>query len=214
MTGVRVVLATRNAGKVVEVRRILADEPALAGLDVELVGLEDFPDAPEVDETGDTFAANALLKAHAIAAYTGLPSLADDSGLCVDALGGNPGVRSARWAGEPDDHGNSADTANLELVLAQVADVPDDALHAHFACAAALVVPDVGERVVEATMTGRLVRQPRGAGGFGYDPIFVPDGATRTSAELTPDEKDAISHRGKAFRSIAPLVADLLPRAT
>jgi len=201
----RIVLATRNAGKVVEVRRILAAEPALAGLGVELVGLESFPDAPEVDETGDTFAANALLKAHAIASYTGLAALADDSGLCVDALGGDPGVRSARWAGEPSD-----DAANLSLVLSQTADVTDERRGAHFACAAALVVPGIGERVAEALMRGSLIRAPRGDGGFGYDPIFVPDGETRTSAELSPAEKDAISHRGQAFRAIAPTVADLL----
>jgi XTP/dITP diphosphohydrolase len=201
----RVVLATRNAGKVVEVRRILAAEPALAGLDVELVGLEEFPDAPEVDETGDTFVANALLKAHAIAEHTGLAALADDSGICVDALGGAPGIRSARWAGEPCD-----DERNLRLVLEQVADVPDSALTANFTCAAAVVVPDAGERVAEAEMVGALVREPRGAGGFGYDPIFIPAGESRTSAELSAEEKDAISHRGKAFRAIAPQLAELL----
>ncbi len=164
---VRVVLATRNAGKVVEVRRILAAEPALAGLDVELVGLEEFPDAPEVEETGDTFAANALLKAHAIAAHTGLAALADDSGLCVDALGGDPGVRSARWAAGPAEQGNSDDLANLRLVLAQVAEVPDSELGAHFACAAALAVPDGRERVAEAAMRGTprpcAARRPTGS---------------------------------------------------
>ncbi|HVF20618.1 MAG TPA: RdgB/HAM1 family non-canonical purine NTP pyrophosphatase [Mycobacteriales bacterium] len=210
MTSVRVVLATRNAGKVVEVRRILAAEPRLASLGIELVGLEDFPDAPEVDETGDTFAANALLKARAVAAYTGLAALADDSGLCVDALGGDPGIRSARWAAAPSDVGTADDLANLRLVLVQVADVPDIELGAHFACAAAFVVPDGRERVVEAAMHGRLVREPRGENGFGYDPIFVPDGADRTSAELTSEEKDALSHRGKAFRAIAPVIAELL----
>ena len=201
----RVVLATRNDGKVVELRRILADEPALRDAGVDLVGLDAYPDAPEVEETGTTFAENALLKARAIAEHTGLPAIADDSGLCVDALGGAPGVRSARWAGEPCD-----DTANLELVLRQVEDVADGDLTAHFACAAAVVVPGAGERVVEATMSGELVRRPRGSGGFGYDPIFVPTGETRTSAELTAAEKDALSHRGKAFRALAPTLAGLL----
>ena len=201
----RVVLATRNAGKVVELRRILVAEPALREVAVELVGLEAFPDMPEVEETGTTFAENALLKARETAAYTGLAAIADDSGLCVDALGGDPGVRSARWAGEPSD-----DAANLALVLEQVSDVPDDALGARFTCAAAVVVPGVGERVVQAHMPGALVRAPRGTGGFGYDPIFVPAGETRTSAELPPAEKDALSHRGQAFRALAPSLADLL----
>ena len=200
----RVVLATRNAGKVVELRRILAGIP-----DLELVGLDQHPEAPEVEETGDTFAANALLKARAVSAATGLPAVADDSGLCVDFLGGAPGIRSARWAGEPSD-----DAANLALVLAQVADIPDDQLGAHFACAAALVVPGVGERVVGGRVDGRLVRTPRGSGGFGYDPIFVPDGETRTTAELPAADKDAISHRGRAFRSLAADIADLLGQVT
>jgi XTP/dITP diphosphohydrolase len=191
----RVVLATRNAGKVAELRRILEG--------IDLVGLDEFPDAPEVAETGETFAENALLKAGAIAAHTGLPAIADDSGLCVDALGGAPGVRSARWAGEPCD-----DTANLELVLRQVAGATDR--RAHFACAAAVVVPEVGERVVEGRVDGTLVEAPRGTNGFGYDPVFVPDGETRTTAEMPPDEKDAISHRGRAFRALAPLLRKML----
>jgi XTP/dITP diphosphohydrolase len=197
----RVVLATRNAGKVAELRRILA------GLDVELVGVTDLPGVPEVEETGATFAENALLKARAVAAATGLPAVADDSGLCVDALGGDPGVRSARWAGEPSD-----DARNLALVLAQVADVDDAHRTAHFACAAAVVVPGVGEDVVEGRVHGRLVREPRGTNGFGYDPVFVPEGETRTTAELPSEEKDAISHRGQAFRALVPVLADLLGR--
>jgi len=201
----RVVLATRNAGKVVELQRILASDPALARLDIQLVGADDVADAPEVEETGDTFAANALLKAQALAAHTGWPAIADDSGLCVDALGGDPGVRSARWAGEPSD-----DAANLALVLTQVADVPAESRGAHFTCAAAAVVPGVGERVVEASMEGTLATAPRGGGGFGYDPIFVPLGDRRTTAEMAPAEKDAISHRGKAFRALAPILAELL----
>jgi XTP/dITP diphosphohydrolase len=198
----RIVLATRNAGKIAELRRILADVP---GLSVELVGVDELPGVSEVEETGETFEANALLKARSVAAETGLVAVADDSGLCVDALGGAPGVRSARWAGEPSD-----DVRNLELVLDQVADVPDADRGAHFTCAAAVVVPGGGEQVFEAYVHGTLLRAPRGDGGFGYDPIFVPHGETRTTAELPPDEKDAISHRGQAFRLLAAALPDLL----
>lgn len=197
----RVVLATRNAHKVDELRRILGD----AGLDVELVGMDAYPDVPDVAETGTTFAENALLKAHAIAAATGLPAVADDSGLCVDVLGGAPGVFSARWSGR---HGD--DAANLDLLLAQVGDVPDDRRGAHFTCAAALALPDGVERVVEGRLTGTLIRARRGTNGFGYDPVFVPDGEERTTAEMEPEEKDAISHRGRAFRGLVPHLADLL----
>ena len=188
------VLATRNEGKLRELARIL-------GADVKLVGLDAFPGAPDVPETGATFEANALLKARAIAAYTGLPAVADDSGLCVDALNGMPGVLSARWAGQ---HG--ADRANTDLVLAQVADVPDGRLGARFVCAAALADPAGGETVVTGEVAGRLVRVPRGTGGFGYDPIFVPTGFDVTTAEMTPEAKDAISHRGRAFRALAPYI--------
>jgi XTP/dITP diphosphohydrolase len=190
------VLATRNAGKLRELARIL-------GTQVALTGLEEFPDAPDVPETGATFEANALLKARAIAEHTGLPAVADDSGLCVDALGGMPGVLSARWAGR---HGD--DKANLDLVLAQVADVPDARLRARFVCAAALVVPGNAARevVVTGSLDGRLVRVPRGTGGFGYDPIFLPDGFSQTTAEMTAEAKDAISHRGRAFRALVPYV--------
>jgi XTP/dITP diphosphohydrolase len=190
------VLATRNAGKLRELARIL-------GTQVALTGLEEFPDAPDVPETGATFEANALLKARAIAEHTGLPAVADDSGLCVDALGGMPGVLSARWAGR---HGD--DKANLDLVLAQVADVPDARLRARFVCAAALVVPGTAARevVVTGSLDGRLVRVPRGTGGFGYDPIFLPDGFSQTTAEMTAEAKDAISHRGRAFRALVPYV--------
>ncbi len=197
----RLVLATRNRGKIVEVERILA----AAGLDVELVGVDAFPHLEDVPETGATFAENALLKAHAVASATGLPAVADDSGLCVDALNGMPGVLSARWAGR---HGD--DVANLELVLAQLAEVPDERRTAHFACAAALALPGGREEVVEGQLDGHVIRAPRGTNGFGYDPIFVPGGGTRTTAELSPDEKDAISHRGRAFRVLAPRVAALL----
>jgi XTP/dITP diphosphohydrolase len=198
---VRLVLATRNAHKVDELRRILGD----AGLAVELVGMDAFPDVPDVAETGTTFAENALLKAHAVAAATGLPAVADDSGLCVDVLGGSPGVFSARWSGT---HGD--DAANLALLLAQVSDVPDDRRGAHFACAAALALPAGVERVVEGRLTGVLIRERRGTNGFGYDPVFVPDGESRTTAQLEPEEKDAISHRGRAFRGLVPHVAELV----
>jgi XTP/dITP diphosphohydrolase len=140
-----------------------------------------------------------------VAQGSGLPAVADDSGLCVDALNGMPGVFSARWAGA---HGD--DRANLDLLLAQVSDVPADRLTAHFTCAAALALPSGEERVVEGILPGRVVLSPRGVNGFGYDPIFVPDGETRTTAELSPEEKDAISHRGRAFRALAPIVSELL----
>ncbi len=188
-----VVLATRNAAKLRELARILGAEVPLAGLDA-------FPGAPDVPETGATFEANALLKARAIAAYTGLPAVADDSGLCVDALNGMPGVLSARWAG-----GHGDDKANLDLVLAQVADVPDTRRGAQFVCAAALV-HGAREVVVTGTVAGRLIRERRGTGGFGYDPIFLPDGFEETTAEMTPEAKDAISHRGRAFRALAPFI--------
>src|SRR5215475_10964541 len=189
-----VVLASRNEAKLRELARILGGE-------VRLRGLDEFPGAPEVAETGATFEENALLKARAIASYTGLPAVADDSGLCVDALSGMPGVLSARWAGR---HGD--DRANLELVLAQVADVPDARLGAQFVCAAALVVPGGREWVVTGRVDGRLIRVPRGSGGFGYDPIFLPDGFGQTTAEMTAEAKDAISHRGRAFRALAPFI--------
>jgi XTP/dITP diphosphohydrolase len=203
----RIVLATRNAGKVAELRRILD----AAGLDVELVGAEAFAALPDVAETGTTFAANALLKARAVAAYTGLPSIADDSGLCVDALNGMPGILSARWAGR---HGD--DAANLDLLLAQLSDTPDERRGAHFFCAAAVAMPpghhgQPGEcRVVEGQIDGSLIRERRGAGGFGYDPIFEPYGSARTTAEMDAAEKDAISHRGQAFRALVPVLEGLL----
>ena len=192
----RVVLATRNQHKIRELARILAP------YDVELV---DWPDLPDVAETGTTFAENALLKARAIASLTGLVAVADDSGLTVDALNGMPGVLSARWAGR---HGD--DAANLGLVLAQLADVPDERRTAAFVCAAAAVSPSGAELVVEGRVDGVLLHAARGDGGFGYDPIFVPAGESRTTAEMSADEKDALSHRGKAFRALAPRLAGLL----
>jgi XTP/dITP diphosphohydrolase len=201
MSTQRLVLATRNRHKVTELHAILRD----AGLDVELVGADAYPEVPDVRETGVTFAENALLKAHALAKATGLPAVADDSGLCVDVLGGAPGIFSARWAGM---HGD--DKANLDLLLAQLSDIAEPHRGAHFACAAALALPDGTEHVVEGRLEGTLRTAPAGSGGFGYDPILQPHGDTRTVAELTADEKNAISHRGKAFRALAPVVKDLL----
>ncbi len=194
------VLATANAHKLAELTRILAADH----LDVDLAGLADFPGAPDVAETGATFVANALLKARAIAEFTGLPSVADDSGLCCDALNGMPGVLSARWSG-----GHGDDAANLRLVLGQLSDVPDERRGAHFYCVAALVLPSGAEDLSAGTLRGRLIREPRGANGFGYDPIFVPDGEERTTAEMTAQEKDAISHRGRAFRGLTEAIAAL-----
>ncbi|MFF7153728.1 RdgB/HAM1 family non-canonical purine NTP pyrophosphatase [Streptomyces sp. NPDC008139] len=197
----RLVLATRNAHKVTELHAILAD----SGLDVDLVGADAYPEIPDVRETGVTFAENALLKARALAAGTGLPAVADDSGLCVDVLGGAPGIFSARWAGK---HGD--DAANLDLLLAQLGDIDTPHRAAHFTCAAALALPDGTTRVVEGRLRGTLRTTPAGTNGFGYDPILQPDGSTLTCAELTPAEKNAISHRGQAFRALTPLIAELL----
>jgi XTP/dITP diphosphohydrolase len=197
----RLFLASRNVKKLEELRRIM--EGAAPG--VEVVGLDDVPAYDEPSETEPTFEGNALLKARAGLAATGLPTLADDSGLCVDALSGMPGVLSARWSGRAKD-----DAANNALLLAQLADVPDDRRGARFRCAVAFVTPAGGETVTFGEMTGRVIREARGAGGFGYDVVFVPDGEDRTSAEMAADEKDVISHRGKSLRRIAPVVADAL----
>ncbi|MEV6353640.1 RdgB/HAM1 family non-canonical purine NTP pyrophosphatase [Streptomyces hydrogenans] len=201
MTRQRLILATRNAGKITELHAILAD----AGLDLDLVGADAYPEIPDVKETGVTFAENALLKAHALAQATGLPAVADDSGLCVDVLGGAPGIFSARWSGT---HGD--DKANLNLLLAQLGDIADEHRAAHFACAAALALPDGTERVVEGRMEGTLRHEPTGTNGFGYDPILQPSDHDVTCAELTPAQKNAISHRGKAFRELVPVVRELL----
>ncbi|HVT20521.1 MAG TPA: RdgB/HAM1 family non-canonical purine NTP pyrophosphatase [Mycobacteriales bacterium] len=194
-----VVLATRNPGKISELRRILAP------YGVDLVGLDTLPDIGEIAETGATFAENATIKARAVSRASGMVAVADDSGLTVDALGGMPGVLSARWAGR---HGD--DAANLDLVLAQLADVPDPRRRAAFVCAAAAAAPDGREVVVEERLAGSLLRARRGSNGFGYDPIFVPDGESMTTAQMSPARKDEISHRGKAFRALAPLLAGLL----
>jgi len=199
----RIVLATRNAHKISELKSILGD--LVGELDLEVVGMGEFPYLADVVESGVTFAENATLKAVAVAQATGLPALADDSGLAVDVMGGAPGVFSARWAGA---HGQ--DRANLELLLAQLGDVPDEHRAAAFVCAAALALPDGTVMVRQDRMPGTLARESRGENGFGYDPIFVPDGDSRTAAELTPQEKDAISHRGKAFRALAADLREVL----
>jgi XTP/dITP diphosphohydrolase len=198
-----ILLATRNLKKLAELRRVLDAVPGAAML--QLVGLADVPAYEEAPETGLTFADNALLKAREGVRCTGLPTIADDSGLAVDVLNGMPGVFSARWCGR---HGD--DAANLALVLAQIADVDDAHRGGAFVCAAALALPDGREFTATGRMGGHLIREPRGDGGFGYDPVFVADGQTRTNAELAPAEKDAISHRGQAFRALAPTVADTL----
>ncbi|TCB90119.1 RdgB/HAM1 family non-canonical purine NTP pyrophosphatase [Micromonospora zingiberis] len=199
----KVLLATRNRKKLIELQRIL--DGALGAHRIALIGLDDVEAYPELPETGLTFGENALIKAREGCRRTGLPTIADDSGLAVDALNGMPGVFSARWAGR---HGD--DQANLQLVLDQVADVPDEHRGASFVCTVALVLPGGKEHLVDGRQAGRLLRAPRGDGGFGYDPIFLGDGQERTNAELTPQEKDAVSHRGKALRELAVLVAKVL----
>ena len=202
----RVLLASRNPKKLAELRRILGAEQ-IGG--IEVVGLDAVPPYPEAPETGATFEENALAKARDAASATGLPAIADDSGIAVDALNGMPGVLSARWSGK---HGD--DLANLELVLGQLGDVPDERRGAAFVCVAALVTPSGGETVVRGEWRGSLAHTPRGTNGFGYDPIFVPDGDTRTSAELDPAEKDAHSHRGRALRLLLPAIRAQLQART
>ena len=198
MSRPRLLLATRNAKKLAELHRILTAER----LKVELVGLDDLPPYDEPAETEPSFEGNAFLKARAAVAATGLPALADDSGLCVDALNGMPGVLSARWAGLAKD-----DAANNALLLAQLSAVPDERRGAAFRCAVALCHPDGAEDVVVGEVRGRILRGPRGAGGFGYDPLFVPDGYEETTAEMDAARKDELSHRGRALRRMAPVVA-------
>ena len=197
----QVVLATKNRHKLEELHRILD----AAGLDIELLGADAFPDLPDIAETESSFAGNALLKAREIARVTGLPAIADDSGLAVDALNGMPGIFSARWSGR---HGD--DAANLALLLGQLSDVPERRRGAAFHCAAAIALPDGTERVVEGTIEGTIIREPRGTNGFGYDPVFVPLGYQVTTAEMPSQEKDAISHRGRALQALAPVVRELL----
>lgn len=211
--GARLVLATRNEHKVAELRQLLADVARHRGVTVDLeqsvVGVDAFGGLEDVVEDGDSFTANALLKARSVCAATGLPALADDSGLAVDILGGSPGIFSARWCGRPELPRAEKDRANLELLLAQLADVLDEHRAAGFVCAAALVTPSGEDHVELGHVRGMLTRAPRGANGFGYDPILqLPDG--RTLAELSNEEKNAISHRGNALRAIAPRLVELL----
>jgi XTP/dITP diphosphohydrolase len=196
------VLATRNQGKITEFRRILEE---LAPGQIELIGVDQFPDLVDVDETGSTFEENSLLKSRYTCAATGLPAIADDSGLCVDALKGDPGIFSARWAGN---HGN--DQANIEKLLEQLKHVPDDKRTAHFTCIASLVMPDGREQIAEGRFEGHILHAPVGENGFGYDPIFQPLGLSISSAQMSAQEKDLVSHRGKSLRAIAPHVIQML----
>ena len=205
----KVLLASHNPGKLVELRRIL--KPHIP--DIEVLGLDDVGVTDEPAETEPSFEGNALIKARAARDATQLPALADDSGICVDALNGMPGVLSARWAGPAKDS-----PANNALLLAQLEEVPDERRGAQFRCVVALCLPDGQEYLQEGVMRGRVLRSERGSGGFGYDPLFAADGHDRdangsdvSTAELTPEEKDSISHRGKALRAIAPVVAANLP---
>ncbi len=196
-----VVVATHNAKKAAELHRVLA----AAGIDAEVKGLDELPSYPEPAETERTFEGNALIKARAAVAATGQIAVADDSGIAVDLLNGMPGVRSARWSGP-----EATDKRNLDLLIAQLADTEEADRTAQFVCAMALVTPDGQEHLVRGVMPGHLVLTPRGSNGFGYDPIFIADGNTVTNAELTPEQKDAISHRGQAVRAIVPLLREVL----
>lgn len=198
----KLLLATRNKGKIEEFRRIL---DAIAPGEIELIGLDSFPDLHDVVEDGKTFEENALKKAREMCIASGIPAIADDSGLCVDFLNGDPGIYSARWAGS---HGN--DSANTEKILEQLKDVPDNQRGAHFTCVAALYLPDGRSHCEEAQFKGSILRAPVGEHGFGYDPIFQPDGYAISSAQMSAEEKDSISHRGKSLRAIAPHVITLL----
>jgi len=208
----RIVLATRNEHKVHELRQILS--AVCRDLDLEIVGAADFPEVPDVPETEVTFAGNARLKAEALAAATGLPALADDSGLAVEVLGGCPGVFSARWSGShagADAPRAEKDRANLTLLLEQVADVPEEHRGAAFVCAAVLAIPGQDSATCEGRVTGRLAYGPRGTNGFGYDPVFIPDAdPARTLAEFSDTEKNTISHRGNAFRAMEPVLRERL----
>jgi XTP/dITP diphosphohydrolase len=200
----QIVLASNNAKKLAELRRIL--EPLVPG--IEVLGLGDFPAYDEPAETEPTFEGNALIKARACLAVTGLPSLADDSGLCVDALNGMPGVLSARWSGVPKDEGG--DAANNRLLLSQLSDVPEGRRAAQFRCVMALCTPDGREIVEHGEMAGRILVAEHGGGGFGYDPLFAADGYDVSTAELPAADKDRISHRGKALTAMAPVIVDTL----
>jgi XTP/dITP diphosphohydrolase len=198
------VLATRNSHKAAELKRILEE----LDLDCELLTVADFPGAPEVEETESTFEGNALLKARALAKFTDLAAIADDSGICVDALDGNPGVLSARWSGATE----NIDKANLDLVLEQTKDVAPENRGAKFVCAAVSVFPDGRELVARGEMRGHLLDAPIGENGFGYDPIFVPEGFTKTTAEMTGSEKDEISHRSKALNQLVQHISEVISK--
>ena len=198
----KLVLATRNSGKIIEFRRILEE---IAPGAVELISVDQFPNLVDVEETGSTFEENSLLKSRYTCDATGLPSIADDSGLCVDFLNGDPGIFSARWAGN---HGN--DQANIEKLLEQLKEVPDNKRTAHFKCVASLVMPDGREQVAEGRFEGHILHAPVGENGFGYDPIFQPLGLSISSAQMSAQEKDLVSHRGKSLRAIAPHVIQML----
>jgi len=200
MSSLTLVLATRNPGKIAEFRRILEE---LHPRSIDLVGLEHFPELQDVEETGATFFENALLKARTVCQETGLPAIADDSGLCIDALDGAPGVLSARWSGV---HGN--DKANIEKVLAQLLTAQERG--AHFTCVTAFVMPDGRETTAEGILRGEILNQPIGEYGFGYDPVFLPEGSELSLAQLDAQKKDLISHRGQSLRAIAPRVAAML----
>lgn len=207
---VRLLVASRNAKKLAELRRVLD----AAGVDgIEPIGLDEVPEFPEEPEDGATFADNALIKARAGVAHTGLVTIADDSGLAVDELSGMPGVLSARWSGS---HGD--DQANNDLLLGQMAHVPDERRQAAFVSVCALVTPDGHEHVVEGRWPGRLLREEHGVNGFGYDPLFVPAeedaaGTARSSAEMSPAEKNAISHRARALAQLVPIIAELVEKS-
>jgi XTP/dITP diphosphohydrolase len=192
----QLVLATKNQGKLVEFRRIL-EELGAANLDV--LGLDSFPEIGDIEETGNTFQENSLLKARTISKITGLAALADDSGICVDALDGAPGIYSARYSGK-------GDAANNQKLLAELIEVPDEKRTAYFICIAAFVRPDGFEKLSEGRFYGKILHEVRGSGGFGYDPLFQPDGLSCSAAELSAKQKDAISHRGIALRAIAPYI--------
>jgi XTP/dITP diphosphohydrolase len=198
----QLLLATRNKGKVIEFQRILE---AIAPGEIELISLDSFPNLGDVEETGESFEENALLKATQMCKESGLAAIADDSGICIDALGGAPGIYSARWAG---DHGN--DHANNEKVLSQLKDVPAGARGAHFRCVAALALPDGRTHTQEGRFEGEILNSPMGENGFGYDPIFKPSGFEISSAQMSPEQKDSLSHRGKALRALAPHAIELL----
>ncbi|MGA0003141.1 MAG: RdgB/HAM1 family non-canonical purine NTP pyrophosphatase [Candidatus Nanopelagicales bacterium] len=198
------VLATRNSHKAAELKRILEE----LDLDCELLTVADFPGAPEVEETESTFEGNALLKARALTEFTGLATIADDSGLCVDALDTNPGVLSARWSGASE----NVDQANLDLVLEQIKDVPTESRGAKFVCAAVAVFPDGQELIAIGEMLGHLLSAPTGKNGFGYDPIFVPQGFEISTAQMSAAEKDAISHRGKALNDLAIQISEVISK--